>query len=134
MKFLIDTSVHIDYVRGSREAKRWMDHYAGSPKYFSAVSVTEAERGLFLIGNPIVERRKLNDFLKIVPAIAYTPEAGKEAGRILALLSNCGNMTGYRDAMIAGHAKALGFVVVTSNPKDFCKIPGLKVVSIAKDK
>jgi tRNA(fMet)-specific endonuclease VapC len=48
-------------------------------------------------------------------------------GEIVAHLSGIGQMIGANDLWIGAHARALGVTLVTSNVREFRRIPGLRV-------
>lgn len=48
-------------------------------------------------------------------------------GEIVAHLSGLGQMIGANDLWIGAHARALGVTLVTSNVREFRRIPGLRV-------
>ena len=53
--------------------------------------------------------------------------AAENYGKIRADLEKAGTPIGPLDMMIAGHAKALGYTVVTNNTKEFARVKGLKL-------
>lgn len=129
MRFMLDTSVCIDYLRGNQRVREWLIGLPASSCVISMVAVTELEVGLFLIGNPVKARRDLSALLRKCRPLDYDRAAAMESGRVVAALGIKNSPTGYRDAMIAGHAVSRKLTVVTRNPADFFKIPGVKVFS-----
>ena len=53
-------------------------------------------------------------------------KAAEEYGRIRADLEKKGTPIGPLDMMIAGHAKSLGYTVVTNNVGEFKRVEGLQ--------
>ena len=53
--------------------------------------------------------------------------AAESYGKIRADLEKAGTPIGPLELMIAGHAKALGYTVVTNNTKEFDRVKGLKL-------
>ena len=53
--------------------------------------------------------------------------AAEGYGEIRAELERKGTPIGPLDMMIAGHAKSLGYTVVTNNIKEFARIDGLRL-------
>ena len=49
------------------------------------------------------------------------------AGRLRAELARAGTPIGPYDAMIAGHARSRGFVLVTNNTREFSRVSGLRL-------
>lgn len=58
--------------------------------------------------------------------------AAESYGKIRADLEKAGTPIGPLDMMIAGHAKALGYTVVTNNTKEFERVKGLKLENWAE--
>ena len=53
--------------------------------------------------------------------------AAIQFGQLRADLTKSGKLIGPYDMMIAGHARALGLILVTNNVKEFNRVPGLRV-------
>ena len=53
--------------------------------------------------------------------------AAESYGKVRADLEKKGTPIGPLDMMIAGHAKSLGYTVVTKNTKEFERVKGLKL-------
>ena len=58
--------------------------------------------------------------------------AAESHGKIQADLEKAGTPIGPLDMMIAGHAKALGYTVVTNNTKEYERVKGLKLENWAE--
>ncbi len=57
----------------------------------------------------------------------FDEAAAVHTGEIRAELAAQGKPIGPYDAMIAGHARANGLIVITNNTKEFSRAPGLCV-------
>lgn len=57
----------------------------------------------------------------------FDVSAATHFGQLRAELHSPGEPIGPYDMMIAGHARALGLVLVTNNLKEFQRVPGLRV-------
>ncbi len=66
-------------------------------------------------------------FLARLEVMAFDSPAAAHAGQIRAELARAGTPIGPYDQMIAGHARALGLIVVTNNAQEFSRVPGLRV-------
>ncbi len=62
--------------------------------------------------------------LEIAPFEAL---AATHFGQLRAELYRIGKPIGPYDMMIAGHARSMGFILVTNNLKEFERVPGLRV-------
>jgi tRNA(fMet)-specific endonuclease VapC len=64
--------------------------------------------------------------LEVVP---FDDQAATHFGQLRAELYEIGKPIGPYDMMIAGHARALGLILVTNNMKEFERVPGLRLVN-----
>ena len=62
--------------------------------------------------------------LEILP---LNEQAANHFGQIRAELYRVGQPIGPYDMMIAGHARALGLVLITNNAKELERVPGLRI-------
>ena len=72
--------------------------------------------------------RNLSDIEAMVArleVLAFDSRAAYHFGQIRSALFKKGQAIGPYDMMIAGHARACGIVLVTSNLKEFERVPGL---------
>lgn len=68
----------------------------------------------------------LDQFLSRVPCLPWDADAATHFARIAVDLHLSGSPIGSLDAMIAGHAVAVGTVLVTNNERHFSRVTGLK--------
>ena len=71
--------------------------------------------------------RVLDQFLTRVPCLPWDAEAATHFAGIAVDLHRTGSPIGSMDTMIAGHALAVGAVLVTGNERHFARVTGLKV-------
>ena len=70
--------------------------------------------------------QQLQAAIQVMP---LAPTAGAHYGQIRAALERAGQPIGNNDLWIAAHARAEGWVLVTNNEREFCRVPGLAVES-----
>ncbi len=58
---------------------------------------------------------------------SFDTQAAMHFGQLRAELAKSGRLIGPYDMMIAGHARALGLILVTNNQREFDRVPGLRV-------
>ncbi|MEO8615292.1 MAG: type II toxin-antitoxin system VapC family toxin [Luteolibacter sp.] len=127
MKWLLDTNVCIDVLRGRPEVvARFRVH---SPEDFVVSVITEFE---LLNGTGRApeafrdsEKRKVNSLLAQFQIIPFDSECAKLAGKVHASLLNDGTPVGIMDVFIAATAMKLEIPVVTSNLRDFSRFQSL---------
>ena len=71
--------------------------------------------------------RQLSELAGLMPVMELPPQAGQFYGAIRAALEANGEIIGNNDLWIAAHAKSAGLILVTSNEREFRRIPGLKI-------
>lgn len=71
--------------------------------------------------------RALEVFADSLMILEYDIHAGYHTANIKATLEKQGTPIGAYDAMIAGHARSLGLIVVTNNEREFKRVDGLRV-------
>ena len=128
--YMLDTNIIIYSIRhpDSECAKRLSKH-VGRDVCISVVTYAELEYGIENSSDPARNRKAMEKFLAGIVTLDFDLSAGIEFGRILAELRKKGKSKDNqdRDKMIAGHARSLGYILVTDNLKDFTDIDGLRI-------
>jgi tRNA(fMet)-specific endonuclease VapC len=84
---------------------------------YGAEKSSRVEQNLAVL-EAFVARLKIADF---------NTSAAMHFGQVRAELSRKGKPIGPYDMMIAGHARALGLILITNNVREFERVPGLRV-------
>ena len=128
--YLLDTNILIFAVRhpDGACAKRLSEH-VGKDVYISVVTYSELLYGVLHSSYPEKNRRALNMILAGIPILDFDLSAGEEYGMILSELAikKIDRNQNVRDHMIAAHARAKSFTLITDNIKDFQDIDGLQI-------
>lgn len=100
----------------------------------SSVGLTELIHGIYRANTP--ERRKtrelfINDLISFVSVYPFTRETALVAGKIDGEQQAKGIVIPFADLLIGATALSLGYSVLTVNPRDFSRIPGLSVTQLA---
>jgi tRNA(fMet)-specific endonuclease VapC len=124
---MLDTNIVIYTVKNRPEmARKAFNKHAGQI-CISAVTWGElvygAERSVFPERN-LADIEGLAARLDIVP---FNDQASTHFGQVRAELYRIGKPIGPYDMMIAGHARALGLILVTNNIKEFKRVSGLRL-------
>lgn len=130
MIWLLDTNTLAYLVNRSAGAERIKRRLSGrSPGEvrLSAITRSEVQYGLAR-GDVSLERR--DAFAELVDLFAvedYPAAAARDFGEIRVALERAGRRIGPYDLLIAAHARYLRAVLVTSNEREFRRVPGLAV-------
>lgn len=125
MAYLIDTNIAIHLRDGDEAVVRKLAEHQGAV-FLSALSLAELQRGLYK--NPALTKLRairLDAILSEIPVLPFDEASAIAYGRIIA---QCGWVKGRDyDRLIAAHAIAAAFTLVTNNMADFADIPGLQL-------
>jgi tRNA(fMet)-specific endonuclease VapC len=69
----------------------------------------------------------LDRYLAHITVLDFSGDAALHYAQIRAGLRQGGNMIGANDLFLAAHARALGMTIVTNKPREFNRVPNLKV-------
>jgi tRNA(fMet)-specific endonuclease VapC len=126
MKYLLDTCVISDIVKGDQNTLKHLKNTAPSDITVSSITVMEIHYGLML--NP--DRAKkikpiLSDLLASISILDFSSEDAFHAGKVRATLKNAGQPIGSYDVLLAGVALRYQLTLITSNTAEFARVAGL---------
>jgi len=130
MRFLLDTCVVSDFIKGHSSVVRHLTKTDPSDLAVSSITVMEVVFGLE--SRPAVKKRIGDALMKFIHQVHVEPfsrDCGISAGSIRADLKNAGTPVGPFDLVIAATAATHGYVLVTSNERELSQVSGLKVVN-----
>lgn len=127
MRYMLDTNICIYLIKqkSPQVFEKLQEH---NPDEICISSVTYAELVHGVEKSRAVERNRLalTILLANIEILDFDMKAAEEYGRIRADLEKKGTPIGPLDMMIAGHAKSLGYTVVTNNVGEFKRVEGLQ--------
>lgn len=133
MRYMLDTNICIYAIKHKPEQVflRLQEH---DPIDICISSVTYAELVHGVEKSKVIEKNRvaLALLLANIEIMNFDSLAAESYGKIRADLEKVGTPIGTLDVMIAGHAKALGYTVVTNNTKEFERVKGLKLENWAE--
>lgn len=127
LQYLLDTNVVSDLVRQPRgELATRVAGLAADLFATSVVVAAELRYGAERRGSARLSRQ-LDSVLSVVKVLPLETPADRHYGAIRNELESTGSPIGHNDLLIAAHARALGATLVTSNVREFRRVPGLVV-------
>ena len=123
-KFVLDSDTVIDSLRGVRTVKERLEAISPDDVAVSAMTVSELRFGAI---GPASQRRMTETaaFLSQVAVLPFTlSEALIHAENRLALRNS---PIGFADMIIAATALSVPAILITSNAREFSRVPGLRV-------
>ena len=127
MRYMLDTNICIYLIKHKplQVFEKLQEH---NPDEICISAVTYAELVHGVEKSKAVERNRLalTILLSNIEILDFDMKVAEEYGRIRADLEKKGTPIGPLDMMIAGHAKSLGYTVVTNNVGEFKRVEGLQ--------
>ncbi len=121
LRYLIDTNVLIDHLRGDPIANRILQDVESGRVRATISVITECE---LLAGSALTRReeRQISELLELLPRVAVTSRVARLAAQVRRRYA-----TTIADALIAATALQSHAILLTSNLKDFKPIAGLRL-------
>lgn len=128
MKYMLDTNICI-YAIKRKPKQVFIKLQEHEPEEICISSVTYAELVHGVEKSKAIEKNRLALALLLanIEIMNFDSLAAESYGKVRADLEKNGTPIGPLDMMIAGHAKSLGYTIVTNNTKEFNKVKGLKL-------
>ena len=127
MKYLLDTNIIIDHLRGKEKIK---EEIVAKGATVSLLSYGELLYGAHKSVNPPKTLTIIANFLKDfqISILPLGKESVEEYAKLKAQLETKGFALDDFDLLIAASALASSLVLVTKNKKHFTRVPGLKIL------
>lgn len=93
--------------------------------------ITPVIAGELGAGRSLAHRQRWDAFLRPFRSLPLTPDVAWRYGETYRYLSTNGLLIGSNDLWIAAAGLAYDLPVITANPRDFRRVPGLEVVALA---
>lgn len=126
--YMLDTNAIIMAVRHPDwTIKKKIKAHLGKDLCISSVTYGELEYGIQKSSDPIRNRLAITQILLGIRILSFDAKAAEHFGDIFADLESKHQRIGDRDMMIAGHARALGYTLITNNMREFSRVEGLNI-------
>jgi tRNA(fMet)-specific endonuclease VapC len=123
--YLLDTNICIDFLDGrSERARQRVRENFGNGLHVSSITEAELRVGPKTADNRQNDVERLDRFFAILTVHSFDSAAAATYGEMMRRVEMRRSSF---DRLIAAHALALGFVLVTNNEKHFIDVPGLRV-------
>lgn len=127
MRYMLDTNICIYAIKNKpKEVIERLKEHEPSEICISSVTYAELIHGVEKSKAVNKNRIALTLLLADIEILPFDANATESYGEIRAELERKGNPIGPLDMMIAGHAKSLGYTVVTNNIKEFERVARLR--------
>jgi tRNA(fMet)-specific endonuclease VapC len=130
VRYLLDTNVLSDFVRGDADVARRFKTTRPEDIAVSTITLMEIDYGIAL--QPARGRKLgplLDAIVESVHVLPFSRADARAAGAVRAALRKRGRPIGPYDVLLAGSALARGLTFVTANLGEFQRVDGLSVES-----
>ena len=128
MRYMLDTNICIYAIKHKpREVIERLKEHNPNEICISSVTYTDLIHGVEKSKAVDKNHTALTLLLADIEILPFDTGDAEGYGEIRAELERKGTLIGSLDMMIAGHAKSLGYTVVTNNIKEFDRIEGLRL-------
>lgn len=127
IRYLLDTNIVIYTMNNRPDTVREAFDKHQDCIAVSSITMMELFYGAECSSNPERNRRVIEGFAVRLAVLNYDERAASQTAQIRAALKSVGKPIGPYDAMIAGHARSQGLVVVTNNTGEFERVSGLQI-------
>lgn len=128
MKFMLDTNTCIYIIK--RKPPGVIARFKQTEIFqigISSITLSELLYGVSKSSKPEQNQMALTQFIAPLEILPYGDEAAQYYGDLRAYLEKRGTPIGSLDMLIAAHALSIACTLVTSNEKEFNRIPHLKI-------
>ena len=128
LRYMLDTDIS-SYImnRTSANAIRRIESVAVGDVCISAITRSELQYGVEVSPRRDRDLRSLAIFLRHIEVLDYPSDAALDYAQIRAFLKAQGRPIGANDLFISAHARHLRLTLVTTNTREFNRVPGLKI-------
>ena len=101
--------------------------HLGKDLCISSVTYGELEYGIQKSSAPVRNRLAITQILLGIRILSFDARAAEHFGDIFADLESKHQLIGDRDMIIAGHARSLGYTLITNNTREFSRVENLNI-------
>ena len=132
IKYLLDTNIVIYTIKNRPDKVRRAVNVHSQQLGISSITYSELILGAMSSRYPQRNLADIEGFAANLDVLPLNENDAAHGGDIRAGLVERGRSMGAYDALIAGHARARGLILVTNNMNDFRSVPGLRLENWAR--
>ncbi|MEA5528521.1 type II toxin-antitoxin system VapC family toxin [Dolichospermum sp. UHCC 0684] len=128
MAYLLDTCVVSDFVKGEQNTLNQLKSISPTDLFISSLTVMEIKYGLAINPAKAIKIQPLIEtFLISITVLNFTSQEAEKAAEIRSILKIAGSPIGSYDVLIAATALSHNLMIVTSNVREFQRVPNLQI-------
>lgn len=128
MGYLLDTCVISDFVKGEENTLQRIKLISPAEIFVSSLTVMEVKYGLAINPQRAVKIQSIiATLLNAITILPFDSKEAEQAAQIRSFLKQAGSPIGAYDVLIAATAVINNHIVVTSNVREFQRVPNLQI-------
>ena len=128
MGYLLDTCVVSDFVKGEQNTLKQLKSISPTDIFISSLTVMEVKYGLAINPQKAIKIQPLIEpFLTSITVLPFNSQEAEKAAEIRGILKIAGSPIGAYDVLIAATALSHNYIIVTSNVREFQRVPNLQI-------
>ncbi len=128
MGYLLDTCVVSDFVKGEENTIKKLKSISPTEVFISSLTVMEVKYGLAINPQRAVKIQPIIETLiNSITILPFGSTEAEQAAQIRSILKIAGSPIGAYDVLIAATAITHNHIVVTSNVREFQRVPNLPI-------
>lgn len=128
MGYLLDTCVVSDFVKGEESTLKKLKSISPADIFISSLTVMELKYGLAINPQRAVKIQPLIEtFLNSITILTFGSKEAEQSAEIRSFLKISGSPIGAYDVLIAATAITHNHIIVTSNVREFQRVPHLQI-------
>ncbi|MBL8029595.1 MAG: type II toxin-antitoxin system VapC family toxin [Fibrobacteres bacterium] len=131
MGIIIDTSVLIQFERKGSNISEFVKQHEKEEMFLSVITASELLHGVHRATDAGIKANRLafvEGIIAAIPIIEIDLAVSRLHSQLWSDLSKTGQIIGAHDLWIAATCLAHGYMLVTSNVREFKRIPGLQLI------
>ncbi|KAF3887090.1 MULTISPECIES: type II toxin-antitoxin system VapC family toxin [Nostocales] len=128
MGYLLDTCVISDFIKGEENTLKRLKSTSPVDIFISSLTLMEVKYGLAINPQKALKiQSALETFLSSITTLSFAASEAEQAAQIRSILKTAGTPIGAYDLLIAATALTHHHILVTSNEREFQRVPNLQM-------
>ena len=127
LAYMLDTNICIHVMKNYPENLRERFNALAEQLCISSITLGELHYGAEKSARRAHNLTAIENFVARLDVLPFAEKAAAHYGQVRAELERAGTPCRPHDMQIGGHARSEGLIVVTNNPREFIRMPGVRV-------
>jgi tRNA(fMet)-specific endonuclease VapC len=127
LTYMLDTNICIHVMKNYPPDLQDKFNSLAEQICISSITLGELHYGAEKSARRVDNLTATEHFVARLDVLPFDAKAAAHYGQVRAELERAGTPCGPHDMQIGGHARSEGLIVVTNNPREFSRMPGVRV-------